>query len=487
MIKLELEKILDPDNISQDPKVLDSYQSDMSFTNPIRPEYIVKPRDVDEIKSLIGLANNTRTPLIPVSSGSPHFKGDTVPGCRGAIIVDLSGMKKIINVDRNYRVAMCETGVTFNELIPAVNREGLRLNIPLLPKQSKSVVSSILEREPVTMPTYHWDISDPLNCIEVVFGSGEIFRTGSAAGPGTIEEQWLAGQAQNEAAGPTQASLHRTVQGAQGTLGIVTWASLRCEIIPRLEEPFIIGSSQLDKLIDIIYWLIRLRLVNECFILNNSNLATILKGEYSSDYEKIKESLPPWVLFFNIAGYDYLPEERINYLKNEVNKIARKVGVEPVKTIGTANANDILKIVQRPSGDSYWKLNNRGAFEDIFFITLYDKIDGLIKSMYAGAESEGLPVSNIGIYLQPIVQGVNCHCEFSLFYDPQNATEVEKVKKLSAPAIKELFDRGAYFSRPYGENAKEIFKRDAATTQALKKVKTIFDPNNVMNPGKLCF
>jgi len=85
-----------------------------------------------------------------------------VPSTGGAIILDLSGMKNIIHIDRKNRVAMFEPGVTFSELASAAGQKGLRLNMPLLPRQSKSVVGSLLEREPVMMPKYHWDISDPL-------------------------------------------------------------------------------------------------------------------------------------------------------------------------------------------------------------------------------------------------------------------------------------------------------------------------------------
>ena len=46
---------------------------------------------------------------------------------------------------------------------------------------------------------------------------------------------------------------------------------------------------------------------------------------------------------------------------------------------------------------------------------------------------------------------------------------------------------GAFFSRPYGENAGMILNRDAATVAVLNKLKNIVDPNNIMNPGKVCF
>ena len=189
MIKEEkLARIVGAGNVSKDQTVLAEYSRDMSFAKPIKPDYVVRPQKSGDIAKLVNLAKDTLTPLVPVSSGEPHFRGDTTPGIGGAVIVDLSGLKKIIRIDRMNRVAMVEPGVTFAELIPAVAKEGLKLNLPLLPRKSKSVIGSMLEREPVIMPKYHWDISDPLACVEVIFGTGEMFRTGAAAGPGSIDE-----------------------------------------------------------------------------------------------------------------------------------------------------------------------------------------------------------------------------------------------------------------------------------------------------------
>jgi hypothetical protein len=487
MIEDKLVKIVGAGNVSRERATLEEYSSDISFVHPVKPEYVVKPRNAGDVEKIVKLANETLMPLVPLSSGPPHFRGDTVPGIGGAIIIDLSGMKKIIRVDRKNRVAICEPGVTFDELIAAVEKEGLRLNMPLLPRKSKSVVGSLLEREPVVMPGYHWDIADPLCCVEVIFGTGDTFRTGSAAGPGTIEEQWALGLAQTEAAGPQQASWHRLIQGAQGTMGIVTWASMRCELLPGFEEPFLVGSSQFDKILELVHWLIRLRLVRECFVLSRSNMAPIMARKWPNDYKELKETLPPWVLFFNIVGYEYLPEERVSYQRKDMMEIAQRIGVEPVKTIAKISAYELLEAVHRPSGEPYWKLRYKGAFHDIFFLTIYDKLPELIGIMYDAANEAGYAASDLGIYLQPIVQGTNCHCEFNLFYDPENPRESRRVKDLSAVAINNLAAHGAFFSRPYGESARTIINRDAATAGALFKVKAMFDPNNIMNPGKLCF
>jgi hypothetical protein len=482
-----LAKIVGSGNTDNTPATLEAYSRDMSFANPVRPAYVVRPRTMEEVQKLVKLANETNTPLVPVSSGPPHFRGDTVPGIGGAIIVDLSGMKKIIRVDRARRVAMVEPGVTFGEMIPALEKEGLRLNMPLLPRKSKTVVGSMLEREPVIMPGYHWDISDPLACLEVVFGTGDFFRTGQAAGPGTVEEQWATGGVQKAPYGPGTASWQRLIQGAQGTMGIVTWASLRCELLPKLEEPFVVGSSNLDRLLELTSWLIRLRMVNECFILNNTNLAAIFTKKWPKDYQNLKDALPTWTLFYTVAGYEYFPEERVSSHIKGITDITQRFGVEAVKAAGGVSANEMLKVSQQPSGEPYWKLRNKGACEDIFFLTINDKLEGQIGVMNDLAEKAGYPASDIGVYLQPIVHGTSCHCEFNLFYDPGNPSELNRVKELSTSAINNLMAKGAFFSRPYGESAGMIINKDAATVTVLNKLKKMFDPNNVMNPGKLCF
>jgi hypothetical protein len=485
--KENLFQILGQDQVSQDNVILNAFAGDMSFVNSVKPKYVVRPQTSQEIKKLLKLANETQTPLVPVSSGSPHFRGDTVPSIGGSIVVDLSGMKKIILVDRPRRVAMVEPGVTFGELIPAIRKEGLRLNMPLLPRQSKSVIGSMLEREPVIMPKYQWDISDPLACAGLFFGSGDEFRTGQAAGPGSIEEQWAVGGVQKAPYGPGTASFHRLIQGSQGTLGIVTWASMRCELLPSVEEPFVIGAPKLGALLELASWLIRLRIVNECFLLNRTNLANIFANNWPADYQNLKAALPAWTLFYSVAGYEYLPEERIQSYIQDITALTQRMGLDATKSVGRISANAILKTVQKPSEEPYWKLRYKGGSQDIFFLTINDRIEDQIAAMEESADKAGYPVSDMGLYIQPVVQGTGCHCECTLFYDRSNSRECQRVQDLSAAATQALLAKGAFFSRPYGENAGTIFNRDAASVSVQKKFKKIFDPNNIMNPGKACF
>jgi FAD/FMN-containing dehydrogenase len=94
---------------------------------------------------------------------------------------------------------------------------------------------------------------------------------------------------------------------------------------------------------------------------------------------------------------------------------------------------------------------------------------------------------DIGCYIQPMVQGRGCHCEFNLPCDPSDTGGAAEVQAMFRDASETLMKNGAFFSRPYGPWAEMVYSRYAEGVTALRKLKGIFDPNNIMNPGKLCF
>lgn len=376
--------------------------------------------------------------------------------------------------------------MTFGELIPVLAKEGVRLNLPLLPRANKSVVGSMLEREPVIMPMYQWDIIDPLSCIEVIFGTGDMFRTGSAAGPGSLEEQWNAKQAQVNPSGPGQTDFARVVQGSQGTMGIVTWTTVRCELTPNMQKPFLVGSEKLENLTELVYQMMWLKVADECLIVNASDLAAML-AKKDREYEAIRSGLPPWLLFFTIGGYEYFPEEKISYQEKEMRDAAKRLGLNPASSVGGVSAYEVLGTLSKPSDEPYWKLRYKGGCQDIFFLTTLEKTPKFIDLMNEVAGQCCFPSSDIGVYIQPMVQGTCCHVEFDLFYDHKNKKETVRVQDLYNLARESLMNAGGFFSRPYGAWADMAYRRDGETAAALRKVKQIFDPNNIMNAGKLCF
>jgi len=158
-----------------------------------------------------------------------------------------------------------------------------------------------------------------------------------------------------------------------------------------------------------------------------------------------------------------------------------------VSAIPRASSGEVLEILSQPSKEPYWKLRNRGGCQDIFFLTTLNRTPEFVNTMSSVAQQQGYSPSQIGVYIQPQHQGVCCHCEFSLPFDPGNPKEATKAQELFTKASGVLINQGAFFSRPYGPWANMVYNRDAQATIILKKIKGIFDPNNVMNPGKLCF
>ncbi len=477
----ELVKIIGSKNISKDPKVLKDYSEDMSFFPKKDPKYIIWPRNRNQIQKTIKLANSLNFSIIPVSSSSgPRHHGDTIPRNNKTIILNLSKLSKIINIDRKNRVVIIEPGVSFGELIPHLHKRGLKILTPLHPRASKSVLTAALEREPITIPRYMWDSSDPLLCTEVFFGNGELFRTGAAAGPGSIKQQKKSGQAQVNPMGPTQFSPFRIIQGAQGSIGIVTWATLKLELLPSIQKIYHLQSDNIETLLDFQYELLKYRLCDDLFILNNLNLACLIR-EDSSEILHLANSLAKWNLIFVISGRDELANDKIAYLEGDILDIIKEKKLKLSKNKSEINEIDILNFLNQADINP-WRLRLNGGYQDIFFISNYEKISEFIDYV------EEQITNNLGIYIQPINQGTSYHCEFDIYYNPNDTEEILNVKETFIKTSIDLMNSGAFFNRPYGLWAKEVYERHEDSTQrALKKVKKIFDPNNVLNPGVLCF
>ncbi len=484
MKKERLVEIVGQQNVLDSDAVLAEYSQDLSFIPTNQPDLVVKPGNSDQVQQIVRDAYEAKTPLIPVSSGAPHFRGSTVPEL-GGVVMDMSGMNQIRKIDRVDRVAMIEPGVRFGELQQELKKEGMRLPMPLCPHENKSVVGSCLEREPHIMPKYHLDHSDPLLCNEVVFGTGDIFRTGEASGPGTIEEQHEVQRNQKVSMG-IQMNVNRIIQGSQGSFGIVTWSTVKCEILPQIKRPFLVAAQNPDKLIELGHWLVRLRLAGELFLLNSGNFARLV-ADNEADVARLQEELPTWILFFCVEGYENFPEERVAYQIKDINEIAQKLGLTLYEVYKKIAAVDVMGRIELPSSSSYWKQKNTGGCQDIPFISSYDRLSLYYDTMIEQAVGHGFPLRNLGVHIQPVCQGHGHHCEFSLFYDPESSTERRKTKELYLSVGKALLDRGAFFSRPYDLLAEQVVNRDAASKNALEKLKKIFDPQNIMNPGKLCY
>ncbi len=486
MVENGLEKIVGKENLLNDPAILKEYSGGYNFVPQTTPDCVVRPGNTEELQGVVRWANEKRVPLVPVSSGPPHFRGDSVPDSDSAVIVDLRRMNKIIRVNAANRVAIVEPGVTFSELQSELAKEGLCAYMPLMPRSSKSVLASVLERDPILMPGVHFDSTDPMLCTEIVFGTGDKMRTGEAAGPDTLEEQWEIGKAQISPFGPTQMDPQRLVSGAQGTIGILTWMSLKCRFLSELSRCFLIPGDSLESLIELSYYLTRIRFTGNIFILNGVNLACLTQPN-AVEISSLRDKLPSWVMFVSCEGYGPMPDEKVQYLETDLRELAKSYGLKLHTDISGVKAEEFSMLLSQPSPEPYWKLRLKGGFDDIFFLTTLGKTPEFAGILSELAQQQGFPAVNIGAYIQPVVQGTSCHCEFNLYYDPANQAESELTGKLATEAVDRTEPKGAFFSRPYSRWVDAAYRRAGDTAEMQKKVKDIFDPNRILNPGKLCF
>ena len=487
-MKRDLTGIVGEGHVLDDRGITDAYAKDESFVLSIKPKLVVRPGAEAEVLALVAWANQTGTPLVPVSSGAPHFYGDTVPSVPGTVIVDLSRMNKILRVDRRNRMVVIEPGVTYAQLQPELAKEGMRVTPPLYPRANKSVIASLLERQPTLIPRYNYSLPEPLRNCGVIWGDGTRFFTGEAGwGPADLEGQWAAGGRQVDPKGPAQTDFYRLLTGAQGSLGIVTWASVKCELLADPKKLLFVTDDGLEDLVEFMYRLTRIRVADELFIVNGAYLAALV-GKDSADIVTLRDGLPAWILVMGIGGRALFPEERMAVAEKDIAEAAAAHGKQLLSAIPGLSTSRVGTVVYGlADAADHWRLRYKGSARDIFFHTPLDKAPGFLATMLDAAAAHKYPVADVGVYLQPQHQGVAFHCEFSLPFALGDKRDADKARALYTDASMRLINEGAYFSRPYGEWADPVYNRDAASCDALRTVKKILDPNNVLNPSKLCF
>lgn len=476
LIDKELMGIVGAEHVVTSAEVLERYASDHSLVQPRRPRVAVYPGNTEEIQAIVKYAARTRTPITPRSS-AVSFYGAGIPS-QGGILMDLRRLNRILEIDPKDRKVKVEPGVTWAEVQATLEGQGMMVCCPLLPHRDKSVLTSAMEREPILITKSEYN--ETFLTAEIVIGNGELFWMGTALAKGMVgqnnPEAFILGT--------------RLFRGHQGTLGIVTWANIKAEFIPRMDKLFFIPFDKIEAVADPVYRIQRLMLGGECFVLNNFNLASILAQRGVGQFETLREALPPYTIVLCLSGLRRRPEGRLEYEEEALMKAAGELGFEPKTTLaGIKGAPEVvLKMLRKPwPGDDYWKFYPKGASSEIFFHSTLNRAQEFNQAISAIAARYGYPAGDIGIYLQPIERARICHYQFSFYYHPDNERDRERVRALFLEASQKVTDMGGLFTTPYGPWAEMVFSRAATYTRVMRTVKAAFDPDNIMNPGKLCF
>lgn len=489
-----LKAIVGVDKVSTDPKTLQKYRQDQSFVRPCLPDCVVFAESVPEIQDVVKAANESKTPLIPVSSGM-NLRGAAVPK-EGGIILDLSPMNKIGQVTERERWVVVEPGVTYGQLSEELQKHGLRVMMPLGAPPSRSVVSSVIERD-LTLAAASFEYGNSIHMeIELVLPTGVLWRMGKWRR--RLKGQWSS---------PGGGGLHGDTpyawlwHKAQGTLGIITGMVVKAEHIPRASKVLVLPFDNLADAIEPIREIQRKELGLECFLLNNFNLAAVMAQDWnvpesfpcqkvsSNVFDSLRDRLPKWTLIIHLAGLVYFPEEKVAYEEEDLRSVCTEMGLSLRQTLaGEAGLErTLLDLILHP-----WlalkKANFKGSFHPVTLHTTLDRVPEFEKAVSDLAQRHGYPLNEIGEYLLPIERGRNCYYEIDFHCDLDDPDEVQRVKKLWLEANEVCVNMGAVLDKPYGPCADMIYRRyDSNYVSLIRSLKKELDPNNVMNPGQLCF
>jgi FAD/FMN-containing dehydrogenase len=422
-------------------------------------------------------------PLIPVSSGL-HFNGSTLP-MQGGVILDLARMDRIIEVDIRNRRARIEPGVRWGQLQDHLKTMDMIAANPLFPHPAQSVVTSCLERQPLIIPKFEY--AEPISTVEVVLPNGDLLRTGSAAAPGAPDDTV------SDMVCPYGPGLdfYRLFQGAQGTLGVITWMNIKIEYFSSIRKTWFVSADDFFELLAFVHQVQRLMIGNDCFILNRPDMAAIAGSPEYEKTDRTPGNLKKWTAVIQIAGARRRPEERVAYQEEQFQEICREHNLHPMESLTDFGMDDevFVNYLQAPwlQSKTYWKYRHKGCCHDIAFHSTFEKIGPALKSVNTLLAENDLAEAEYGVYIQPLEYGRAYYGCLHLFFDPSVPSDIEKMRALDEILNRSLLLAGVLFNTPYGKQAELTYGHAAMYTDTLKKVKGIFDPAGILNPGKLCF
>ncbi|MFC1592217.1 FAD-binding oxidoreductase [Thermodesulfobacteriota bacterium] len=481
-----LKGLVDETRVLTGPEVLARFAADTSLEQARRPDVVVSVLTTEEVSRVVKFANEHRLPVTPRSSGV-GFYGAGIPA-QGGIIIDMSGMKQVRRIDTRNKWALFEAGVTYGELQEALAAVGMRAMLPLLPHPDKSVVTSCLEREPRLTPKHHLD--ETIMTMEMVLPTGDVFHTGSMAispgAPESIPDEVPCDLCNFMGPG---IDWFRLVPGSLGTFGITTVMNVKIGYIPQRRKVLFFGFEHLEDAVEPLYRLQRKLVGDECLLLNSRYLAAIL-APAPEDIERVAAALPPYVIVLHLTAGDMFPEDKMAYQEEAVHEIARTYYVKPMETLpGVADANEtVAALLYQPwDNGTYWKFRERGASQEVFFLTQLQRAPEFLEVINAAAARHGYSGQDIGLYLQPKQNGRAFHMEAGFPYDPETPSERARAAAVHGDVSRALVNAGAFFYRIYGSWAELVYSRTGTLHATLKRIKRTLDPNGVMNPGKLGF
>ena len=444
-ILTNLEEIVGKDFVSNKAEDLYIYSQDPGASEPRPVDFVVMPKNVEEVQKIVKLANKEKIPLVPMGGGLT-LSALVVP-IKGGIVIDMKRMDIIIEVNEFSRYVLMEAGVTTGQLLSFLNNHhpDLEPPIPDAPP-SATIAGNVLIHGSGYLSQKHGDHGALINGLEVVLPNGETCKLGSCC----VSDYWFT-------RGPIPDLIGLFISSF-GTMGIATKMAiklypkdnLREVVVGIFSDPIMIPDviskiTHTDIAEDIVF------AVSEGLFKGYIFLATFITGNSEEDIgSKIK-----------ILKRIYR-KAKGNYMK--VPDSFRSYFLE--KPIFISSEADTRK---------------GGGFEYVGSFMPLEKIPEAIEKAIEISRKYGFSPTQVS---RVIGKGHNVMFAASYSFNRADPDDMERARKALHETNEMVLEFGGIPWKSELAGQKLIMeKMDPNYKMLLKTIRNILDPNGIMNPG----
>ena len=224
----EFRKIIGSDHVYVEEEVLHNYSHDETEHLHFLPDVVLKPRTATEISAILKICNHNRIPVTPRGAGT-GLSGGALPHL-GGVLLTMERFNSIIEIDERNLQVTTEPGVITEVLQDAVKEKGLFYPPDPVSRGSCMIGGNIAENSGGPKAVKYGVVKDYVLNLEIVLPSGEIIWTGA-----------------NVLKNSTGYNLTQLIVGSEGTLAIVTKIVLRLIPAPKHDLLMLVPFSSLLK------------------------------------------------------------------------------------------------------------------------------------------------------------------------------------------------------------------------------------------------
>jgi len=453
----EIKSIVGTAYFFTDEESFTKYGSDETEKLHYAPQVVVKPRTAEEISKLLILCNQHLIPVTPRGAGT-GLTGGALPHL-GGLVISMERFNTILAIDERNLQVTTEPGVITEVLQNTVKEKGLFYPPDPASKGSCFIGGNISENSGGPKAVKYGVVKDYVLNLEIVLPTGEIIWTGS-----------------NVLKNATGYNLTQLIVGSEGTLGIVTKIVLRLIPHPKFDVLMLAPFNSLEKASEAVSAIFRAGITPSAMELMEIESIKLASKMCESTAITITEDLAAH-LIIEVDGND------MDVLMKEMEAIAEVLANYEVGELYFADdaqqKNELWKIRRKANEASV----AAGYTIEEDTVVPRAELPKLIKGVKALALENGFKVVSYGHAGDGNLHIRINHPKYKKSYENE---EIQGILIKIFELVKSL---GGTIS---GEHGIGLIQKsfmpvmfDNVTMELMRGIKKVFDPNNILNAGKI--